>query len=114
MRSHRGSLSAIASDSDIGSVASLRVVAAHHPNDPDLAALVGELVIKSPEFAELWHQHPIGACTHGTKRLRHPTVGECELGFTVLTPPDDSGHRLLVYGAEPDGPAHAALALLNH
>lgn len=94
-------------------VASLRVVAAHHPNDPGLATLVGELVIKSPEFAWLWNQHPIGACTHGTKRLRHPSVGELELGFSVLTPADDSGHRLLVYGAEPGSPAHAALALLS-
>lgn len=94
-------------------VASLRVVAAQHPDHRGLEALVGELVIKSPEFAQLWAAHPVGTCTQGTKRLRHPTVGDVELGFTVLTPPDDSGHRLLVYAAEPGSPARAALELLG-
>lgn len=51
---------------------------------------------------------------HGVTRFRHPTVGELELGFTVPVPPDDSGHRLLVHGAEPGGAAAAALALLDH
>jgi len=94
-------------------VASLRLVAGQHPGDRALAELIGELTMRSGEFAALWARHPVHNCTHGTKHYHHPTVGDLDLAFTVLQTPDGSGHRLLALSAEPDSPSHAALQLLR-
>ncbi|GGK96434.1 helix-turn-helix domain-containing protein [Sphaerisporangium melleum] len=94
-------------------VASLRLVAGRHPDDRELAELIGELSMRSPQFASLWSRHPVATCTSGTKHIRHPEVGELLLDFEVLHLPDDSGHRVLLYSAEAGGPSHTALAALQ-
>ncbi|WP_125777587.1 helix-turn-helix domain-containing protein [Antribacter gilvus] len=97
----------------VRAVASLRVLGARAPEDPELTALVGELTVKSPEFSRLWAKHPVERCVSGVKQFRHPEVGDFELNFEVLTPPDDSGHRVLMYTPDP-GPGAEALELLGH
>ena len=94
-------------------VSSLRVLAGRTPGDDELTRLVGELTLQSPEFARLWARHPVANCVSGTKHLQHPEVGELELHFEVLTPPDESGHRVLLYTAEAGSPSAAALDLLR-
>lgn len=94
-------------------VASLRFVAGGFADDRGLAELVGELTMKSPEFAALWARHPVRNCVSGVKRLRHPEVGDLDLAFEVLLLPDAKGQRVLTYTAEPGSPAAAALALLR-
>lgn len=94
-------------------VASLRLLSGRFSDDADLGALVGELTLKSPEFATMWAEHPVENCMSGHKILNHPHLGSLELGFEVLTMPDDSGHRILTYTAEPDSEAAAALARLQ-
>ncbi|QMU71417.1 helix-turn-helix transcriptional regulator [Streptacidiphilus sp. P02-A3a] len=93
-------------------VASLRLVAGRHPDDRALAELVGQLTMKSDEFASLWARHPVRTCTSGVKRLRHPLVGTMELSFENLIIPGSSGQRLIAYTAEPGSPSEAALRLL--
>lgn len=80
-------------------VASLRVLSGRSPDDAELTALVGELTVKSPEFCRWWARHPVDRCVWGRKQFRHPEVGELDLDFEVLTSPDDSGHRTLLYTA---------------
>ncbi|MGX9899131.1 helix-turn-helix transcriptional regulator [Arthrobacter sp. SA17] len=94
-------------------VASLRLLAGMTPNDLELAALVGELTMKSPEFATLWAKHPVENCLSGLKHMHHPEVGDLELNFEVLTQNDESGHRILMYAADPGTPAGEALQLLR-
>ncbi|MDQ5862608.1 MAG: helix-turn-helix transcriptional regulator [Actinomycetota bacterium] len=94
-------------------VASLRLLSGRFADDTELAALVGELTLKSPEFAAMWAEHPVENCMSGHKTLNHPQLGSLELGFEVLTMPDDSGHRILTYTAEPSSEADAALARLQ-
>lgn len=95
-------------------VSSLRVLGGKNPEDTELAALVGELTMKSPEFGKMWSRHRVENCVAGVKQFRHPDVGEFELEFEVLTPPDDSGHRVLMYTApEHSGGAAECLALLG-
>lgn len=94
-------------------MASLRLVAGRYPDDPGFAALIGELSVKSDEFAELWSKHPVYKCVSGTEYLRHPEVGDFELQYELLHLPDDNGHRLMTYTAVPDSPAEAALLLLG-
>lgn len=93
-------------------VSSLRLLAGAAPNDQELTALVGELTLKSPEFAKLWAKHPVQNCMSGMKMMHHPEVGTLELNFEVLAQPDESGHRILMYTADAGSPAAAGLRLL--
>jgi transcriptional regulator with XRE-family HTH domain len=90
-------------------VATLRLIAGRYPDDRELAELIGELTVKSEAFAALWSKHPVANCVWGTKRLRHPEVGELELAFEALDVPDGSGQRLVTYTAEPGSAASLAL-----
>jgi transcriptional regulator with XRE-family HTH domain len=94
-------------------VASLRYVAAQFADDRRLAELVGELSMKSNEFASLWAGHDVRLCTSGRKRFCHPEVGELELGYEVLHLPEGNGQRILTHTAEPGSASFAALRLLN-
>ncbi|MCZ2824304.1 MULTISPECIES: helix-turn-helix domain-containing protein [unclassified Modestobacter] len=94
-------------------VSSLRVLAGRSPDDDELTRLVGELTVQSAEFARLWARHPVANCVSGSKHLRHPEVGELEVAFEVLTPPDDAGHRVLLYTAAAGTPSASALELLR-
>ncbi|MBC7595946.1 MAG: helix-turn-helix domain-containing protein [Kineosporiaceae bacterium] len=93
-------------------VASLRFTAAQHQDDPELTQLIGELTLKSPEFAALWAKHPVKRCVNGVKGFRHPEVGEFDLGFEVLHLPDGEDQHMMTYTAEPESAAAAALELL--
>ncbi|MEV4293218.1 helix-turn-helix transcriptional regulator [Microbispora rosea] len=94
-------------------VASLRLVAGRYPDDRGLAELVGELTVKSPEFASLWADHPVRTCFSGRKRFRHPQAGDMELEFGILHVPDDSWQRIMTYHTIPGSPSDAALRLLS-
>lgn len=48
----------------------------------------------------------------GTKRFRHPVVGELTLGYESMDVDGGGGQRLTAYTAEPGSPAHDALRLL--
>lgn len=94
-------------------VASLRYVAAQFAHDRRLVELVGELTMNSNEFARLWAGHDIRLCTSGTKRFRHPEVGELDLRYEVLHLAEGNGQRILAHTAEPGSPSLAALRLLS-
>ena len=97
----------------VRAVSSLRVLGAKNPEDAELTALVGELTVKSPDFGKLWAKHPVENCVSDVKSFRHPEVGEFDLNFEVLTPPDDSGHRVLMYTPDAGSAAAGALELLG-
>jgi transcriptional regulator with XRE-family HTH domain len=93
-------------------VASLRMEAAHDPDAPDLAVLVGELSVQDPDFRRWWASHQVSSGSYGTKRYRHPVMGELTLDCDVWDSPDGSGQRLMVLTAEPGTPSHQALRIL--
>ncbi|MEO3784427.1 hypothetical protein ABGB12_13915 [Actinocorallia sp. B10E7] len=95
-------------------VASLRLVAGRYRDDRALADLVGELTLKSDDFAGLWARHPVHTCQSGRKWFRHPEVGDLDLEFEVLHLPDDTGHRIQTYTALPGTASDAALRVLAH
>jgi hypothetical protein len=65
-----------------GCVARLRALAGTDPDARDLAALIGELLLKSPEFARLWERYDVTRRTAAQqKTFHHPTVGTLTLGF---------------------------------
>ncbi|MEV4476323.1 hypothetical protein [Nonomuraea sp. NPDC049504] len=91
----------------------LRQAAGRWPDDPEPAALVGELTIKSTDFATLWARHPVRRCRSEGVTFRHPLVGELRLAEEVFQMQEDEGQRLAVFAAEPGSPAASALRLLR-
>jgi transcriptional regulator with XRE-family HTH domain len=94
-------------------VAVLRLEAGRHPNDAELSGLIGELTVKSPEFAAWWAEHEVLRRSHGTKRYHHPVVGALTVTYEALALPDDPEQTLFVYSVEPGSASAEALALLG-
>ena len=69
-----------------GCVAQLRAVAGSDPDAPDLAALVGELLVKSPDFGHLWGRYEVRRAGAGDRVLRHPLVGTLHLTHETVRP----------------------------
>lgn len=94
-------------------VASLRFVAAHYPDDRALAELVGQLSMRSPEFAALWAKHTVKLCASGTKHLHHPELGDVDTHYQALHLPDSDGQRLLTHTADRGSTSADALSMLG-
>ncbi|MGO1057225.1 helix-turn-helix transcriptional regulator [Crossiella sp. CA198] len=90
----------------------LRLGAGEHADDPQLAALIGELALKSEDFRRLWAAHEVKRKTHGTMRLTHPLVGDLTLHYETLALPGDHDQSLTTYHAKPGTPAEQSLRLL--
>ncbi|MGI5339911.1 helix-turn-helix domain-containing protein [Streptomyces sp. CA-181903] len=95
------------------SVAHLRAIAGVDPDSPRLAALVGELLLKSPEFAKLWERYDVKERVGGTKSFSHPKVGAMTLVYEVMPLSGTDGQRLVIYQAEPGSADEAAMLLLD-
>ncbi|WP_406835365.1 helix-turn-helix domain-containing protein [Streptomyces sp. AHU1] len=95
------------------SVAHLRAVAGADPDDPELTALVGELVLKSPEFARLWERYDVCERGGGQKSFRHPKVGPMTLTYEVMRLARSGGQRMVVYQAAPGTPDETAMLRLD-
>ncbi|MER5419316.1 helix-turn-helix transcriptional regulator [Streptosporangium roseum] len=94
-------------------VAYLRLTAGRFPTDARLAELIGELTMRSDEFAMMWTVGEVADCTVGTMRLQHPTVGAVSVAYQVWLQPDSPDHRLEIY--TPDDPGSAdAMRILTH
>jgi transcriptional regulator with XRE-family HTH domain len=94
-------------------VAFLRLTAGRYPTDARLAELIGELTMRSDEFAMMWASGDVADCTVGTMQLRHPTVGAASVAYQVWLQPDSPDHRLEIY--TPNDPSSAdALQVLAH
>ncbi|MGW7548637.1 helix-turn-helix transcriptional regulator [Streptomyces sp. NPDC054770] len=94
-------------------VANLRIDAGRHPDDPRMAALVGELSLKSADFRRLWADHEVKECAYGTKRIQHPVAGLLTLPYETLTVPTDPDQTIVAYTPEPGSETAERLALLG-
>ncbi|GAA4773891.1 helix-turn-helix transcriptional regulator [Microbacterium gilvum] len=93
-------------------VAIMRAEAGRDPHDRALQDLVGELSTQSDLFRRLWGAHDVRTHGAGTKRFRHPVVGEVTLAYEELAVTAEPGAILMVYTAEPGSPSADRLALL--
>ena len=93
-------------------VAALRIAAAQHPYDQHLINLIGELSMRSDTFRTWWAAQDVYMHRHGTKRFRHPAVGELELAYEGLELSGDEALTIVTYSAEPGTPSGDGLALL--
>ena len=94
-------------------VAALRGEAGRNPYDRALTDLIGLLSTRSDEFRVLWAGHDVRFHRSGTKRLRHPLVGELTLAYESLDLRADAGLTIVTYSAEPGSTSEAALRELE-
>ncbi|WP_326673429.1 helix-turn-helix domain-containing protein [Streptomyces sp. NBC_01257] len=93
-------------------VSNLRLDAGRHPDDPQLATLVGELSLGSVDFRRLWADHNVHGKTRGRKRFNHPQLGELALDYVAMRAPDDPDMTMMIYSTPPGSEAATALQLL--
>lgn len=93
-------------------VSQLRMESGRTPTDERLATLIGELSMRSPEFARLWATHHVREKTRGGHLYRHPVVGEFYLRYEAFRPPDAPDVALVCQVADPGTPDEQALRLL--
>jgi transcriptional regulator with XRE-family HTH domain len=93
-------------------VASLRMASGRYPDDPRLAALVGELSVRSTEFATWWADQRVKSGGHAVYEMRHPLVGTMTVTHQALHLGQDQ--HVVVATTEPGSPSHAAMTLLTH
>jgi transcriptional regulator with XRE-family HTH domain len=95
------------------SAARLRMETAGNPHDPRLAAIVGELSVRSNEFRDWWNGRIVSDTTWGQKRFRHPVVGDLTLDCDTWISPDDPDITFMVLSAEPGSDADNGLRILS-
>ncbi|WP_410655968.1 helix-turn-helix transcriptional regulator [Amycolatopsis sp. lyj-112] len=86
-------------------VAYLRLTAGRYPTDARLAGLIGELSMRSDDFATLWATGDVADCTVGAMHLLHPTAGTLSVDYQVWLQPDSPDHRLEIYTPNDPGSA---------
>ncbi|MBQ0850972.1 helix-turn-helix domain-containing protein [Streptomyces sp. BH-SS-21] len=96
-----------------GCVARLRALAGTDPDASDLTGLVGELLVKSSDFAKLWERYEVAGRKKIHKTFHHPQVGVLTLSAQSMHLEDTPGQRLSVYAADPGTPDHDAMLLLD-
>ncbi|MCZ7377117.1 helix-turn-helix domain-containing protein [Micromonospora sp. WMMC250] len=94
-------------------VGQMRADSAGDADDPRLAALVGELSIKSDCFRRLWARHEVRRREGIISRLHHPEVGDLDLYCDKLAVAGADGQLLVIYHAEPGTESARSLALLG-
>jgi transcriptional regulator with XRE-family HTH domain len=92
-------------------VADLRGAYARYPGDRSIAALTGELLSLSPQFAAMWAEHEVGGHHPMLKRVDHPLTGPVEFECQVLLIAD-TDQRLITYVAAPGSATQAAFRRL--
>jgi MmyB-like transcription regulator ligand binding domain len=94
-------------------VSVLRLEAGRHTADQSIATLVDELAAGSPQFRTWWAGHTVDVHTDGTKRIRHPVVGELTVAYERLALASTPDVHLTGYLTDPGTPSAHALDLLR-
>lgn len=90
-------------------VADLRAGAAATPDHPRLVELVGELAVRSPEFAGMWARQGVRVRRTGRKRLHHPLAGPLCLGYETFSVGSAPSQVLIAYVSTPGSREERAL-----
>lgn len=91
----------------------LRMTAGENADHPELAALVGDLAVRSETFRRLWAEHHVHEKASGLKPLRHPELGDIDLSYVTWTTPGSPSQMLVTYTPEPGSSSARALDLLG-
>jgi hypothetical protein len=89
----------------------LRSVVAGREDDPVVAALIGELSLRSERFRSLWSRHDVKVKDEGLTQLNHPQVGPLDLRYLKFVLPE-TGQLMVTYHSEPGAPSENAFHML--
>ncbi|WP_299472247.1 helix-turn-helix transcriptional regulator [uncultured Roseibium sp.] len=78
-------------------VARFRADAARAGANVDIAKLVEDLSVASPEFKSLWSENEITGRGEGTKRLFHQELGTIEMDFSTFSVEGRSDLKLMIH-----------------
>lgn len=92
--------------------AMLRMQAAQHPANTDLAAVITGLLEASDRFRMAWERHDVHEHRSGTKTYHHPVVGDLPMTYDVFNLPGVTGLSITVYGPQPGTDAEERIAAL--
>lgn len=95
------------------SVSILRMQALDNPNDPRLAALVGELSLTQPLFRKWWGARNVTRQEFGTKTVRHPELGEFVIDWDGFSWAGDPDQQLIVWSAQPGSATEDKFRILS-
>ncbi|WP_306819817.1 MmyB family transcriptional regulator [Streptomyces sp. CA-210063] len=90
----------------------MRLLTGRRPDDAKLAALVGELAIRSEPFQRLWATGDVREKRLGVVRVVHPVVGTLEFDYHMLTVPARPDRSLITYLPRLGSPTAEALGML--
>lgn len=93
-------------------MAGLRASAGTEPDDPRLAAIVGELSVKSEDFRQIWARHDVRSRASGRKRYNNPFVGLISLSYETFTVNAAPGQSMFAFHADPGSSDEHSLLLL--
>jgi hypothetical protein len=93
-------------------VGNLRLVAGRYPEDARLASLIGELSVRSPEFATFWSDHRIRPCIADTYDIHHPLLGPLTITQQSLFLARTLDQAMVIVTAAPGSCSQDALTLL--
>jgi transcriptional regulator with XRE-family HTH domain len=93
-------------------VADLRATYGRRRGEPDVEALVADLLAHSEEFARRWEAHEVLVRRADSKRIIHPEVGVIDLLCESLTS-DVGAQTLVVLYPRPGSEARAQLELVR-
>lgn len=89
-------------------LARYRASGACYPDDPSFCELTDRLHAASPEVRTWWPRHEIAPLSSGTKRLRHPALGQLDLHHVVLQVADHPDQKLVTFAPTPGDQARIA------
>ncbi|TQS42520.1 helix-turn-helix transcriptional regulator [Cryptosporangium phraense] len=89
----------------------LRRTAGRYPDDPDVRALISDL-LASERFAELWASHDVDREPTLRKTFEHPLVGPVTVNCDALDLADQD-QQVVIYTADPGSRSEEALRLLS-
>ncbi|GIF26802.1 transcriptional regulator with XRE-family HTH domain [Actinoplanes tereljensis] len=93
-------------------VHALRLNAGLFPDDPDILAVLDDLVDCS-EFTQRWGRQGVGALLRTDKTFHHPQAGRVDLTYQTFDVRDAPGQQLQVGTAEPGSRSEQALTYLG-
>jgi transcriptional regulator with XRE-family HTH domain len=94
-------------------VARMRMRVGRNPHDRDVTDLIGELVTQSDDFRTRWASHDVRFHRSGTKRIRHPEVGDLEFLYEGMEVPSAPALAMFAYTVEPGSPTEERVRLLG-
>uniref|UniRef100_B0SWR4 Transcriptional regulator, XRE family n=1 Tax=Caulobacter sp. (strain K31) TaxID=366602 RepID=B0SWR4_CAUSK len=94
-------------------VSTFRADAARAGAVSQISQLVDELCLTSPDFKRFWLENDVVAHGEGTKRLRHPALGELALEYSAFAVDGRPDLSMVVYNPATDADAASVRSLLD-